>query len=294
MLGVLLAFAASVAWGGSDFVGGLATRRSTALRATVWTFVGAVLISVIALVVQGGAWSTTAVLSGLAAGVACVFGYLAFFGALATAPMGPVTAVVGATEALVPVGVAIAIGHGGLGWLGWIGVAVAVLGGVVIGLAERGEGRASLLNLLLALAGGLGFGLTVVFMNLAPEDSGAVLPLVEMSVGLVLLGALALFTTRSRGLSGALRRAGLSDPGAPRSALAAGQAIGAGVLFGLANLLLMAALWIGPLAAVGVAVSLYPVTTTVLAWLVLKEKLTRVHVAGLVAALAGCALLALG
>lgn len=294
MLGVLLAFAASVAWGGSDFVGGLATRRSTALRATVWTFVGAVLISAIALVVQGGAWSTTAVLSGLAAGAACVFGYLAFFGALATAPMGPVTAVVGATEALVPVGVAIAIGHGGLGWLGWIGVAVAVLGGVVIGLAERGEGRASLLNLLLALAGGLGFGLTVVFMNLAPEDSGAVLPLVEMSVGLVLLGALALFTTRSRGLSGALRRAGLSDPGAPRSALAAGQAIGAGVLFGLANLLLMAALWIGPLAAVGVAVSLYPVTTTVLAWLVLKEKLTRVHVAGLVAALAGCALLALG
>ncbi|MDR2256078.1 MAG: EamA family transporter [Arthrobacter sp.] len=294
MLGVLLAFAASVAWGGSDFVGGLATRRSTALRATVWTFVGAVLISAIALVVQGGAWSTTAVLSGLAAGVACVFGYLAFFGALATAPMGPVTAVVGATEALVPVGVAIAIGHGGLGWLGWIGVAVAVLGGVVIGLAERGEGRASLLNLLLALAGGLGFGLTVVFMNLAPEDSGAVLPLVEMSVGLVLLGALALFTTRSRGLSGALRRAGLSDPGAPRSALAAGQAIGAGVLFGLANLLLMAALWIGPLAAVGVAVSLYPVTTTVLAWLVLKEKLTRVHVAGLIAALAGCALLALG
>ena len=56
----------------------------------------------------------------------------------------------------------------------------------------------------------------------------------------------------------------------------------------------MAALWIGPLAAVGVAVSMYPVTTTVLAWLVLKEKLTRVHLVGLAAALLGCALLALG
>ena len=234
MFGVLLALAASVAWGGSDFVGGLATRRSSALRATVWTFVGAVLISALAVMVQGGAWSATAVLSGVAAGVACVVGYLAFFGALATAPMGPVTAVVGATEALVPVGVALAIGHGGLGWLGWIGVAVAVLGGVVIGLAERGEGRASALNLLLALVGGLGFGLTVVFMNLAPEESGAVLPLVEMAVGLVLLGGLALWITRSRGLSGALQRAGLSDPGAPRAALAAGQAIAAGVLFGLA------------------------------------------------------------
>ncbi|RII42536.1 hypothetical protein DWB68_07250 [Galactobacter valiniphilus] len=294
MFGVLLALAASVAWGGSDFVGGLATRRSSALRATVWTFVGAVLISALAVMVQGGAWSATAVLSGVAAGVACVVGYLAFFGALATAPMGPVTAVVGATEALVPVGVALAIGHGGLGWLGWIGVAVAVLGGVVIGLAERGEGRASALNLLLALVGGLGFGLTVVFMNLAPEESGAVLPLVEMSVGLLLLGGLALWITRSRGLSGALQRAGLSHPGAPRSALAAGQAITAGVLFGLANLLLMAALWIGPLAAVGVAVSMYPVTTTVLGWLVLKEKLTRVHLVGLAAALLGCALLALG
>jgi len=319
MTGVLLAFAASVAWGGSDFVGGLATRRSTPLRATVWTFVGASAFAALTLLLPDAAFSASVLSAGAAAGLACVIGYLAFFGALASGPMGPIAAIVGAVESLVPVAISVAAGSAGLSWLGWLGAALAVSGGVVIGLAERGEGRATPRPLLLAVLGGLGFGFSVVFLDAAPAESGVVAPFVEVAVGLAVLAVFAGVARRWGALAAGMAWLGLvggpagaasgtpadgSGPGCAgadrtgteRAAARRAAVVGlwAGVAFALANVLLMAALRIGPLAAVGVAVALYPVTTTVLARVVLHERLNAWHVSGLVAALAGCALLALG
>src|SRR4051812_10388895 len=114
MAGVILAFVSSIFWGASDFVGGLSSRLSTALRATLWSFVGAVVVSTIALVAVPWSASPTALLAGVLAGVFAVGGFLALYASLAAAPMGVVTVIVGAAEAIVPVVVGLLWHHDSL------------------------------------------------------------------------------------------------------------------------------------------------------------------------------------
>ena len=88
---------------------------------------------------------------------------------------------------------------------------------------------------------------------------------------------------------------GLETPDRPAADVVAGKriAVGAGVLLSLSTVALVEALQIGPLAPVGVVSATYPVTTTVLALVVLHEHLRPRHVVGIAAALVGCALLGL-
>jgi len=79
---------------------------------------------------------------------------------------------------------------------------------------------------------------------------------------------------------------------AARSAIRA--AVAAGLLLGVANVCLMIALHAGDLAVVAVLIGLYPVATILLARIVLGERLSRIQLVGVVAALVACVMLGLG
>jgi len=68
----------------------------------------------------------------------------------------------------------------------------------------------------------------------------------------------------------------------------------AGVLDSSANVLFLTAMRMGALSVVSVLTALYPLGTIVLARLVLKEKIAKVQLAGVLLALACSALLASG
>lgn len=294
MSGVILAFISSVMWGSSDFAAGVASRRSDVLRVTAVAYVAASAVSAIGLVVVAGQWSSPAVWFGVLGGVFTVLGFLAFYLSLVRGAMGVSTAIVGVSEAAVPVIFAVIWRGEGLTAVAWAGVVAAVLGALFVGLGEPGSSKsAAWASVGLSVGAGVGFGLAVVALDAAPKDSGMVAAAVEMFVGLAMMALLVAITALFGSVRSVAARMGLVEP-VPITRASVWIALAAGACFGAANLVLMLAILVGPLAAVGVVVSLYPVTTILLARVVLKEHLSRLHVAGIVAALAGCVLLGLG
>ena len=289
-----VASASGLVGGGSDAAAAVAARRADVLRVTTISYVAASVVGVLALAVIPGQWSPEAVWAGVWGGVFTVVGFLAFYLSLVRGAMGVATAIVGASEAVVPVAAAVLWRGQGLTAVAWAGVVAAVLGAILVGLAEPGGTRkAAWWSVGLSIGAGASFGLAVVALDAAPKDSGMVAPAVEMFVGLAMMPALLGLVTVLPALRRIGERVGLVVA-APLSAGSGWTAVVAGACFGAANLVLMLAILVGPLAAVGVVVSLYPVTTILLARILLKEKLVKLQVAGIVAALTGCVLLGVG
>lgn len=279
-MAVVLALAAACSWGTSDFLGGLAGRRSerdislaTSLAASAIGFVG--LLGVAWLV--GGARLTTAdVLHAAAAGVGGAVGVALLYRGLAIGVMGVVAPITGVGAAALPVLVGTATGEAPT-TIAWVGVVLAL---VAIVLVSREPNRASTgmpgrglrtPGVPEAIGSGIGFG--VIFVMLERTSEAANLwPLVPMkATSIVVLVAFGLIVTRP-----------LLAPRPVWPLL-----LGVGVLDNLANVTYLLATRRGLLALVAVVSSLYPVFTVVLARLVLDERLARHQVAGL--ALAGAA-----
>ena len=103
MLGIVLALGSSVAWGTSDFLGGLRARRMSALTVLLVSQpVGLVLAVIVALIVGGDSLSTRDTFIAAGAGATVVMALGAFYKAMA---LGSVTVVatIGALGVLVPV-----------------------------------------------------------------------------------------------------------------------------------------------------------------------------------------------
>jgi drug/metabolite transporter (DMT)-like permease len=277
MPAIALALSASLAWGASDFLAGLQSRRVPVLTVLVVSqALGLAVMLPSALAFGGALPDAGAVAWAAGAGIAEVIGFAALYRGLATGSM-TVIAPLGATAGVVPLLVGLAQGHD-LGPVQWAGVALA-LAGVALAASEAG-GKAPVriaAGCGLALLAALAFGTFFVAMDQAADGGVLWATVINRWASLtVLAGALAL--TRRR-------------PRVPHGATAPIAAVG--VLDIGANALFAAALAQGLGSIVSVLGSLYPVTTVVLAQLVLHERVRRVQRVGVTAALAGVALLSL-
>ena len=293
ILSVALALASALSYGVSDFLGAVGARRLRVLPGTTITYLFAFATLLIALPIVGGAWSGDTVFWGSLAGVAAIVGFICFYAALAAGPISLASPLIAIVGSLVPVVIAVILGER-LELLAWVAVVLALAGAGLISVTRRGTSTGiPPKTVVLSLLAGAGLGLSIVFLDLAPADSGVTSAVVEIAVGCLLLGLLLLF---SRFAAGRRALAILDDeqdgplPTIPRARLA--STVG-GILLGLANALLLAALQAGSLAVVAVLIGLYPVATIVLARVVHGERLTRVQLGGVVLAIAACALLAL-
>ncbi len=296
MVGVLMAFVASVVVGASDFLGGLASRRWSVVQVSTWTYGTATAVTAVVVAVTGGMWSARTGVAGTIAGVLFVVGFLAFYASLTLGRMGVTASIVAAIQALVPVVVAITWGGERLSPVAIGGALLAISGAVILsGADDQDTASSSRWPIVLAVIAGSCFGSAVVALNAAPEEAGFIVVLVEIAVGFILLLGLLAVARQSNGLAGLLARMGLDTPGRPAAERLAGKriAVAAGILLSLSTVALVAALQIGPLAPVAVVSATYPVTTTVLALVVLHEHLRARHIIGIAAALVGCALLGL-
>jgi drug/metabolite transporter (DMT)-like permease len=282
MLPIMLALAASAAWGGADFLGGRASRGMGALGvATVSKLFGAGGLAV-ACLIAGDVPSQTEAGWAIGAGLFGAVGLVELYRSLALGPMSlvaPLTACGGA----VPVVAAFAAGDIPEP-LTSVGLVVAFAGAVIVSRpAEPGAGtpgmeRAAVVHSLVA-ALALGLGLT--FLQQAAKAPG------DATLGLSL--AAALTTAAVLVVTSASRRA-LEAP--PRSLLAA--VVGCGILDVSANVLFAQASAEGEAAAVAVLASLYPLATVLLARVWLGERLSAMQGAGVLTAMAGVAAIAAG
>jgi drug/metabolite transporter (DMT)-like permease len=184
-----------------------------------------------------------------------------------------VTAVTGA---LVPVLYALGAGErpGGAAVTG-IALAILAIGLVSLGSAGAAEAAASRDALPLAIVAGILFGLFYVCFARVHEDAGLWPVAISRLTSAFVLVALAIVLTRGVAVG--------------RAAAPWVYAIGALEVAAAVTLLL--ALQRGPVSVASVLVSLYPVTTTFLAALVLRERLRGLQLAGVALALVAVALI---
>lgn len=281
MLAVLVALAASAAWGVSDFFGGLFSRRIPMMSVLLVIEAAGLLTAVTIVVAVGDPLPDTRhVLLAFAAGLAGVTGLALFYSALAVGTMS-VVAPISATGAVVPVVVGLATGDPVSVALG-LGLAL-VLCGVALAGRERddpgqarapGAGRRAV---LLALGGALGLGTFFVIYDVAADASVAWAILLSRLPAIPVIALI----VRARGLA------------VPRGADLR-RLSGVAQLDCLATALYAVAITRGALSVVAVVGSMYPVVTVLLARSMLGERLRTVQAVGVVTALLGVALVATG
>lgn len=257
-MSVMLAVLSSVLLGGADFAGGLAAKRIRAVAVVIWSnAVGLVLALLAIAFIVGGRPVTADIGWGLLAGLFGSVGTVLLYRALASGIMMLSAPIAAVSAALLPVAVGL-----------WSGERLSPLslGGVVLAAgaliliprrpAEPPRGLSPVIvTVVLSIGAGLGFGAFMVCLANTPPASG-LWPLVFAritSLG-VLLSVARASRVPLRGSAPALRLAWL-----------------AGILDMASSVLYLLAVRDGSLAVVGLLASLAPVSTVILARVLLKE-----------------------
>jgi len=294
MAALAMALGSSLLWGIADYLGGLKSRSFPVPVVLALMYLASLLAMALFVVARGeGPPGSEPVLAALCAGVVGIGGLSAFYRALAIGTMS-IVAPIASTGVALPVIVGVAGGeHPGL--MRSLGIAVAVAG-VLLASREtpsdaaigpgRGQAGAALdrsrqrESILLALVAGLGFGSYFVAAEIASRgDVGWSLLLSRVAAAPIMV-AVALAV---------LRRGGRSPRGRELLAVAA-----IGLLDLGANAAYNQATTLGDLSVVAVGSSLYPVTTVVLAAVLLGERVRGVQRGGVALALTGVLLIAAG
>lgn len=280
-MAVLLALAAALSWGVSDFLGGLAEGRTDEDRTgaiTAWTMgIGLIGLSGLSLLVGGQLGVGDALVAALG-GVGGAVGVAALYRGLAVGTIAVVAPITGVLAAALPVLAGVVRGERPTS-LAWIGIAAA-LGSIVLVARERpdddGVRPVNARALVYAVTAGVGFAAIFLVLDAMPEEAG-LWPLVPMKLGGVLAALVWISSQHGHRLP-----ARATWP----------LVIGVGVLDNAANVAYLLATREGLLALVAVLASLYPAFTVLMARVVLGERLERPQVAGMLLAGAGVALIA--
>lgn len=289
MLTVALGLIGALAYGGADFYGGLASRRSS----TILTTLGVALVGLIGLALTSpfvrAVSSYDAWFYGAASGLAGAIGIGLLYGSLAIGPMSILSPATAFISAIVPVSVGLSMGEGG-GWSFTIAIGLALIAIILVGFVpEQGAIRPRPIGLLMAAGSGTFIGFTVILIDLSPADSGLI-PLLAnrmvSSTALILATAVVVLTRVARAQTPRL-------PGLIQIRTVWTMIVIAGILDVLANVAVIYGLRSGALSVVSVLIALYPAGTILLANVVLKERIAPIQWAGLALALTASALLAL-
>lgn len=273
---VALALLAAIAYGISDFVGGLASRSKAALTVLLYSYpVGAVLMTAMLPVFPGRLSGRTA-LFGACGGLAGMLGVVLMYSLMAIAPMNVISPVTAVLAAVVPVGFGVIIGERPH-LSAWLGILLGLLAVVLVSrtAADHPHGPLGARVLGLAFLSGVGFGLYFVFLARADSDSGLWPLVISRLTSAVLIVPLA---WRMRAF-------------APIRGRTLGLVLIAGTLDALANMFFLLASRHGLLSLASVITSLYPAATVVLAVLVLREHTGRTQRVGLALAAAAIVLI---
>ena len=272
MVALTLALGASVAWGASDFLGGLASRRLPVVVVLLGAQAVGLLLAATAWLLAGAEMPAAEVMAlGGAAGIVELLGFAFLYRGLA---IGDMTAVapLAALTAVLPLAVSVAGGER-LVALEAGGMLLAIAGSVAA--ATDPASRRAVRGAGLGLGAALCFGGFFVLLGEASESGE---PAAVLCGRVASVAALALLV--------AARPPGARPTHADTMAIVA-----LGALDVTANLAYAVAAVHGTGATVAVLGSLYPLTTVLLARALLHEGLDTPRLAGIVAALGGVALI---
>ena len=270
-MAVLLALYSALAYGLSDFVGGLVSRHVSAWPVAVVGQLSATACTVAAALFIDGSPTSADLLWALLAGVGSGVGTGFLYRGFAAGRMSVVAPVSAVGAAVVPV-LAGALGGERLALLVWAGILLALPGIWLVSstaeeLPDGGTPRESLAaGVVDGVLAGLGFGVLFAALGQVPEEAGLWPLALAQAVSLPAVVLLAV---------------GLGAAWMPRRGRA-WWALLAGPLGASATLAFLLATQQGYLTVSGILASLYPATTVLLAALLLHEHIHRAQALGLV------------
>jgi drug/metabolite transporter (DMT)-like permease len=252
-----------------------------ALRVVLVSYPVALALLVIVAAIVGGEINQGAVFWGALCGISQAFGIWWFYAALGSGPISVVSPLTAILVAGIPVGVGLALGERP-GLIAGVGVVVALIAVVLVSREASDEDDTphtfTAKVAWLTVGSGVAFGLNFVLIHQAPVEA-KLWPLVfaRLSASVLVL-VIAAVTANLR-----------APTGTPLK-----LAMLAAVLDAGANIAMLLALQASYLSLAGVLMSLYPAATVLLAIVVLRERVTRWQMAGMVLALAAVAMIAAG
>jgi drug/metabolite transporter (DMT)-like permease len=277
---VLLALASAVAYGVSDFFGGLFAKRHSAWTIAFWGQLGALAAAGLLALWIGGRPSGMDLVWAAVAGVGSALGTAFLYRGLASGRMGVVAPISAVVSAAVPIVVGVATGERPAP-LVWIGIAAGLVAIWLVARSpdpESGSRAAAGASVRDGMLAGAGFGAYFAAIGQVRDEAGLWPNAASMVVAVVALLVILLLVRAPLGLPP--RRAGL--------------ALIPGVLGAIALTLFLFAAQQGLLTVVAVIASLYPAATVILAAFVLHERIHRGQAVGLAACAVAVALVALG
>lgn len=276
----IMALAAAVLYGSADFLGGVASRRTSVFAVLAITVpAGAVIMLVVAPLGGGGGLTWGAIAWAALSGVCGTLGLVAFYAGFAAAPISVVAPVAALVSTVLPVGIAIAGGERpttGMIAGGLICLLAIVLVSMPSARPDQGGGATRLLALGYGAVAGTGFGLFFLFVSEAGR-SGVLWPVaISRSAGALVAFGIALATATRPWRSG--RRV-------------TAIALISGTVDAAANVCYVLATRAGLFGLAVVITSLYPGVTVLLARVLLGERMRWLQRAGLLLAGLGVVLL---
>ena len=279
MLSILYGIASALSWGAGDFAGGLSSRKVGAYRAVFYADFFGLLVLIAAYFIYPETLPAARVIWVSAiGGMLGTVGLLILYYSLTKGQMSIAAPVSALFAAVLPVIVG-SITEGLPGLFQLIGFVLAL---AAVWLISQGDGSfhiSRLSDLRLPVLAGLGFGCYFIFLHSATQDTTAILwPMIISRVAGTLL-VLAFVLARREPLS------------VPRGAW---DVVLINATLDLAgNFFYLLASRAGRLDIAAVLSSLYPGATVILAWILLKERITRWQMAGILLALGAITLFTL-
>jgi drug/metabolite transporter (DMT)-like permease len=274
LIGVVLALISAAVYGGADFFGGFATRRSHPFQVLVLAGTVSILVQAALGLAFGESLPTwPSMFWGSLSGVAGFLGLMLLYRGLADGNSAIVSPIAGVAGAAVPVIFnAFVLGLPQLPQL--LGMGVAIPGILLVTLTASGGKISSRASLLYGLFGGIFFGLYFITVGHIEKDAAfyslMVSKVVFTILGLVMVAVLRLKLPAPRANPFALL-AGLIDP--------------------IGNSLYLIASHYTRMDVAAVLSSLYPAGTVFLSLMVFKEKVSRLQWVGVALCLAAIALI---
>ncbi len=255
-IAITYGLSSAIIWGAGDFSGGWASRRNSVLTVILFSqVIGALMLVAFGYLFSEPVPATLALVWGGVAGICGVLGLTAFYKGLASGRMGVVAPLSAILTAMLPV--CFAFFTEGLPRLTQIsGFAVALLS-VWFLSAPESSSRIKKAEFGLSMVAGLGFGLFFVCIGHVSHQ-GIFWPLVAARAASVSMMAMVLFMKKTR----------FVPPGNQIPIIAL-----TGILDAGGNAFFALAAHTGRLDVAAILASLYPATTVLLAWFLLKERL---------------------
>ncbi|MFW9854607.1 MAG: DMT family transporter [Candidatus Thorarchaeota archaeon] len=265
LVAAIYGLSSAVSWGVGDFSGGLATKQKNVYSVVfISQIFGLLALLVLAFISLEQLPSLNDIFWGILAGTCGVLGILALYSGLAT-NMGIVSPVSSVTTVIIPLLVGLFLET----FPTPLQISGFLLALVAIWLVSGSNYTYHLQSLKLAVLAGTGFGFFLVFIDRV--TTGALFfPLVAARLASLSVLTIILLTKRQIDAPKDLKMfivialAGIFD-------------IGGNTFFALAT-------QTGRLDIAAVLTSFFPVVTVFLAWLILKEKITRLQIIGMVLA----------